>query len=78
MLRSTRIPGILRSRFHPRQRARIQSQKHYSRADAEAIRTPTLLIGGADTQQDPQGFCQVVSEFFGRLTPSLDRPTGMR
>jgi esterase len=71
-----------------------EARKSYSRADAEAIRTPTLLIGGADTQgslatnwrvlaqhiagartaiipgarhwmfeQDPQGFCQIVTEF---------------
>jgi pimeloyl-ACP methyl ester carboxylesterase len=71
-----------------------EARNPYARADAEAIRTPTLLIGGADTQgslarnwrvlaehiagaktaviprarhwmfeQDPQGFCRVVTEF---------------
>jgi len=27
-----------------------EARKPYSKADAEAIRTPTLLIGGGDTQ----------------------------
>jgi esterase len=71
-----------------------EARKPYSKADALAIRTPTLLIGGGDTtgslsvmwrvlsehiagartavipnathwmfEQDPEGYCRVVTEF---------------